>query len=90
MRLELATSCVTVVAEPSSAEYDDLLSSSFPAPVAAIRTLALTATVCDDSLPRGGTKLGTVLDPRVRQVLFDEFAEAQAFVQLPNQNQTSF
>jgi hypothetical protein len=29
-----------------------------------------------------------ILRPRVRQALLEEFAKAQPFVQLPNQNQT--
>jgi hypothetical protein len=30
-----------------------------------------------------------VLPPRVRQALFDEFAESQTFIQLPHQNQAT-
>jgi hypothetical protein len=39
--------------------------------------------------PQVGEGQARILRPRVRQVLLDEFAEAQPFVQFPDQNQTS-
>ncbi len=51
--------------------------------------LSLPVAAIDGLPQQAGEGKARILGPRVRQVLLDEFAEAQPFVQLQDQNQTS-